>query len=125
MIDKISQNRKNQDTEISREESLTSPVGPLLIASCQSGSKLAKRVVEFLKNENIAQIHGEHLIFLEDIDFQFSDGETCVRLKEDVNGRDVFLFQGLKDPTSIRNVDENYLAFLIGVRAFREWGASE
>lgn len=123
MINKISQNRKNQDIEISRYESMTSPVGPLLIASCQSGSKLAKRVVELFKNKNIAQVHGEHLIFLEDIDFQFSDGETCVRLEEDVNGRDVFLFQGLKDPTSDRNVDENYLAFLIAIRAFREWGA--
>lgn len=92
MIDNISQNRKNQDDEISRDESLTAPAGPLLIAICQSGSKLAKRVIELLKNENIVQVHGEHLIFLEDIDFQFSDGETCVRLEEDVNGRDVFLF---------------------------------
>jgi ribose-phosphate pyrophosphokinase len=64
------------------------------------------------------------ILYLADIDFQFSDGETCVRLDSDVNGHDVFLFQALYDPVSRRSVDENYLAFLIAARAFREWGAN-
>jgi ribose-phosphate pyrophosphokinase len=61
---------------------------------------------------------------MEGIDFQFSDGETCVRLEDDVNGHDVFLFQALYDPVSTRSVDRNYMAFLIAARAFREWGAN-
>jgi len=93
--------------------------GPLLIASCQSGSALAANVVnQYRKKQE------ESFIFLENIDFKFSDGETCVRLNADVNGKDVFVFQGLQDPRSKRSVDENYMAFLFAVRAFREWGAN-
>lgn len=96
----------------------------LLIASCRSGSALAESVVgryEDLMME--AGMEGE-AFYMGDIDFQFSDGETCVRLDTDVNGRDVFLFQRLYDPVSGRNVDQNYVAFLIAARAFREWGAN-
>lgn len=101
-----------------------SPHGPLLLASCQSGTKLAARVFDLLMSADNFRFDVDEPIFLKDIDFQFSDGETCVRLEKDVNGRDVFLFQGLKDPTSNRNVDENYMAFLIAVRTFKEWGAN-
>ena len=93
--------------------------GPLLIASCQSGTALASDVVTAYENEN-----SESLIYLDNIDFKFSDGETCVRLESDVNGKDVFVFQRLQDPTSNRSVDENYMAFLLALRAFREWGAN-
>jgi ribose-phosphate pyrophosphokinase len=58
------------------------------------------------------------------VDQQFSDGETLVRLDQDVGGCDVFLFQALYDPTSERSVDQNYLAFLMAARAFREYGAN-
>lgn len=58
------------------------------------------------------------------LDDKFSDGETIVRLGTDVSGNDVFLFQSLYDPTSPRTVDENYMAFWIAARAFREWGAN-
>ncbi len=101
-----------------------SPRGRLLIASCRSGSALARRVVEryeALLSEGDSQGSVPHLA---DIDFQFSDGETCVRLETDVNGYDVFLFQALYDPLSGRNVDHNYVAFLIAARAFCEWGAN-
>jgi ribose-phosphate pyrophosphokinase len=62
--------------------------------------------------------------YLAEVDFQFSDSETCVRLDLHVSGYDVFLFQALFDPTSDRSVDENYMAFLIAARAFREHGAN-
>jgi ribose-phosphate pyrophosphokinase len=42
----------------------------------------------------------------------------------DVNGRDIFLFQALHDPTSARSIDQNIMAFLIALRALREWGAN-
>jgi len=93
--------------------------GPLLIASCQSGTALASDVVKAYEKEN-----SESFSFLDNIDFKFSDGETCVRLGSDVNGKDVFVFQRLQDPTSHRSVDENYMAFLLALRAFREWGAN-
>lgn len=110
----------NNSTKLHRS---TSTNGPLLIASCQSGTQLAEGVVDLIRKRGIDQFETEEFVFLRNIDFQFSDGETCVRLEEDINGRDVFLFQGLKDPNSKRNVDENYMAFLIAVRALREWGA--
>jgi ribose-phosphate pyrophosphokinase len=62
--------------------------------------------------------------YLDAIDFRFSDGETCVRLDADINGRDVFLLQALYDPTAEQSVDQNVMAFLIALRAFREWGAN-
>ena len=61
--------------------------------------------------------------YLYDIDETFSDTETNVRLAEPVAGCDVYLFQALCDPTSDRSIDQNYMAFLIAARAFRENGA--
>ena len=98
--------------------------GRLLIASCRSGTALARRVAS--RYEELLSEAGmeSNVQRMENIDFQFSDSETCVRLDEDVNGHDVFLFQALYDPASGRSVDENYVAFLIATRAFREWGAT-
>ena len=97
------------------------PRGRLLIASCRSGSGLASRVFEEL--QRTGRNAGE-LAYLKDVDGQFSDSETCVRLRQDVSGGDVYLFQALFDPVSGRSVDQNYMAFLIATRAFREWGAN-
>lgn len=101
-----------------------SPRGRLLIASCRSGAPLADKVVEVYQDILSESGDADTVSYLAEIDFQFSDGETCVRLERDVNGHDVFLFQALHDPTSDRNVDENYMAFLLAVRTFREWGAN-
>jgi ribose-phosphate pyrophosphokinase len=59
-----------------------------------------------------------------DIDDNFSDGETIVRLQAGVSGHDVFLFQSLYDPTAARSIDQNYMACFIAARAFCEWGAN-
>ena len=40
-----------------------------------------------------------------------------------VSGCDVYLLQALFDPTSDLRIDQNYMAFLAAVRAFREHGA--
>lgn len=94
--------------------------GRLLIAHCRSGADLAARVVDRLRG-----LAGEpDLVHLENVDGQFSDSETFVRLDQDVSGSDVFLFQALLDPHHNRGVDQNYMAFLIAVRALREWGAN-
>lgn len=100
------------------------PRGRLLIASCSSGSRLARQVVRRYE-DLLAEAGGEdQMLSLEDIDFQFANSETCVRLARHVGGYDVFLFQALCDPTSIHAIDHNYLAFLIAARTFREHGAS-
>jgi ribose-phosphate pyrophosphokinase len=101
-----------------------SPRGRLLIASCRSGTRLARRVVERYRQRLIEVDNVGELPFLQDIDRDFSDSETSVRLDMHVGGYDVYLFQGLYDPTSTRHVDENYLAFLIAARTFREHGAA-
>jgi ribose-phosphate pyrophosphokinase len=103
---------------------IESPRGRLLLASCCSGAALAKSVVE--RYEHLLAKAGSEkgISHMDEIDFRFSDGETCVRLDADVNGHDVFLFQALQDPISGRSIDQNYMAFLIAVRTFREWGAN-
>lgn len=98
--------------------------GRLLVASCRSGAHLAKSVVRRYE-QLLSQADAEGEIpHLEKIDFQFSDTETCVRLEQDVGGYDVFLFQALLNPRFEASIDQNYMAFLIAARAFREWGAN-
>jgi len=97
--------------------------GRLLIASCRAASYLSCGVVRRYR-ELLAEEGSEGgVLHIEDIDFQFSDSETCVRLGRHVDGYDVFLFQALFDPTTDYTVDENAMAFLIAARAFREHGA--
>jgi ribose-phosphate pyrophosphokinase len=97
--------------------------GELLIASCRSGSHLARRVVESYCQRLVEAGSEGHVLHLDDIDRDFSDSETCVRLDMHVGGYDVFLFQGLYNPLDARGVDKNYLALLIAARALREHGA--
>lgn len=99
------------------------PRGRLLIASCRAGSYLASRVVSTY--DKCLQEVGSRaaVLYLEGVDRQFTDSETCVRLDVDVAGCDVFLFQALSSLTSGHKVDELYMAFLVAARAFREHGA--
>ena len=123
--------RNDRETFLSPQQHLEqqarcveSPRGRLLIASGCSGSYLASQVVARYA-ARLSEVGSERGVpFLGEIDFRFSDGETCVRLDADINGRDVFLFQALHDPTSERSIDQNTIAFLIALRAFREWGAN-
>lgn len=111
--------------EFAQEQTLrmVPPRGRLLIAGCRSGSHLSRRVVEKYQ-ELLTQSGGvDNVLHLEDIDKRFSDSETCTRLDINVSGCDVFLFQSLFDPTSECSIDQNYMAFLIAVRAFKEHGA--
>jgi ribose-phosphate pyrophosphokinase len=98
--------------------------GRLLIASCRSGGYLASQVVEEYRRRLSEAGDDIQLLYMRDIDYQFSDAETCVRLDQDVSGCDVFLFQALYDPLSGRSVDDAYIAFLLAARAFRQWGAN-
>ena len=97
--------------------------GSLLIASCRSGTSLAEGVVKEYRRELQEAGSGDEVVFLPDIDRNFSDTETSVRLERHVGGSDVFLLQALYDPASGRSIDQNYMAFLIAVRTFKEHGA--
>jgi hypothetical protein len=101
-----------------------SPRGRLLIASCRSGAELSHKVA--LRYKDLLERNGDpcDVLHLANVDLQFSDTETCARLEIDVSGDDVYLFQALLDPTSCRSIDQNYMAFLVSVRTFREWGAN-
>lgn len=106
------------------EQRTESPRGSLLIAGCRSGSTLAEAIVRAYRNRQDASRDPEPVAFVEDIDFCFSDGETCVRVNAEIGGHDVFLVQALYDPRSDRSVDANYMAFLAAARTFREHGAN-
>jgi ribose-phosphate pyrophosphokinase len=101
-----------------------SPRGRLLIACCRSGAELSHKVA--LRYKDLLERNGDpcDVLHLANVDLQFSDTETCARLDIDVSGDDVYLFQALLDPTSRRSIDQNYIAFLVAVRTFREWGAN-
>ncbi len=99
------------------------PRGQLLIASCRSGSYLAARVVESYQALLKEAGSESEVLYLENVDYLFSDTETCARLDRDVSDHDVFLLQGLYDPALDCSVDQTYMAFLIATRAFREHGA--
>ncbi|MFW5728082.1 MAG: ribose-phosphate diphosphokinase [Spirochaetota bacterium] len=98
--------------------------GPLLIASCRDGNYMALRVVE--KYQELVRRTGNDapVLFLENIDRDFSDTETGVRLPDHVGGADVFIFQALLSPPNGRSVNNNYMALLLAARAFREHGAN-
>jgi ribose-phosphate pyrophosphokinase len=98
--------------------------GTLLIASCRSGAYLAARVAERYRGLLAEAGSMADVPHLAGVDFEFSDSETCVRLDLHVSGYDVFLFQALLDPISKRSVDQNYMAFLVATRTFREHGAN-
>jgi ribose-phosphate pyrophosphokinase len=100
------------------------PRGRLLIAGCRSGSYLSSSVVACYRNFLGEAESDANVLYLDDIDDQFSDSETHVRLDLYVSGYDVFLFQALFNPRVSQSVDQNYMAFLIAARAFREHGAN-
>ncbi len=100
------------------------PRGRLLIAGCRSGSYLSERVVKRYKEMLAERGSKDHILYLENIDYQFANSETCVRLNLHVGGYDVFLFQSFCDPVLGHSIDRNYMAFLIAARTFRENGAN-
>ncbi|MBN2353377.1 MAG: ribose-phosphate pyrophosphokinase [Spirochaetales bacterium] len=97
--------------------------GPLLIASCATGTYLAQGVVKRYEEFLAAAGSRKSLMRLFDVDRRFSNGETVVRLEHHVNGYDVFLFQSLFHPDGGSSINENYMAFFIAARALRESGA--
>lgn len=99
--------------------------GGLMIASCDSGSYLARSIVDCYRKRLEAESVEKTIIFLDKIDRHFDDGEIVVRLPENVRGTDVFLVQALANPTSPFSINDNYASFLIALRAFREHGARQ
>ena len=103
---------------------MVSTRGRLIIASCRSGSHLARSVVTRYRELTEEAGGSAEVLFLADVEHSFSDTETGVRLAEHVGGYDVFVFQALYDPSSPRDIDSNYMAFLIATRTLREHGAN-
>lgn len=107
-----------------QRERMEPPRGRLLIAACRSGAYLARKVVSCYNEILRGAGSREEVLYLGDIDKNFSDSETSVRLGMHISGYDVFLFQALLDPTASRSIDQNYMSALIAARAFREHGAN-
>jgi len=105
-------------------QGIESPRGRLLIASCRAGTAMAANIVECYRQYLVEAEDESEILHLTELDYAFSDSELCVRLEQDVSGYDVFLCQSLYDPTTGGNIAENYEAFRIAARTFREWGAN-
>jgi len=95
----------------------------LVVAACDSATNLAGRIVDCYRKHLTGSAREVHPAFLDSLEESFSDSETRVRIDRHVGGSDVFLIQQLLDPVSGTGVNQNYLAFLIAARAFREHGA--
>jgi ribose-phosphate pyrophosphokinase len=95
----------------------------LVIAACDSAIDFASRVVECYREHLASGRQKANLSFLDNLEDSFSDSETRMRIEQHIGGSDVFLIQQLLDPVARRGVNQNYLAFLIAARAFREHGA--
>jgi ribose-phosphate pyrophosphokinase len=98
--------------------------GPLLLAGCSSASGIAGSVAQRYRELLRSKGSGSGVLYLDQIDTRFQDSETTVRLETHVGGYDVFLFQSLFNPTRRSSVDENYMAFVIAARTFKEHGAN-
>jgi ribose-phosphate pyrophosphokinase len=95
----------------------------LVIAACESATDFAVRVVDCYRKQLASGGRKAQFSFLDDLEESFGDSETRMRIGRHVGGSDVFLIQQLLDPITGRGVNQNYLAFLIAARAFREHGA--
>ncbi len=104
-------------------ERMVSARGRLLIAGCRSGTYLSEAVASRYDALLSDSESSDHVLHVADVDYQFADTETCVRIEQHVGGYDVYLFQAIYDPCSERTVDQNYLTFLIAARTLREHGA--
>ena len=78
-----------------------------MLASCRAGSEMAGLVVERIRNLGMQSGTEDDLLYLKNVDGQFSDSETVARLEQDVSGTDVYLLQALLDPASGQSVDYN------------------
>ncbi|MBN2553646.1 MAG: ribose-phosphate pyrophosphokinase [Spirochaetales bacterium] len=95
----------------------------LVIAACASATELAGRIVDCYRRR-LAEGRGQAQVrFLDNLEGRFKDSETRIRIDCHIGGSDVFLIQQLLDPVAGAGVNQNYLAFLIAARAFREHGA--
>lgn len=103
---------------------MESTEGQLVMASCQAGDYMARRVVDRYTGLLKEAGSSSEVVFLESIDSTFRDTETGVRLAEHVGGADVFLFQALLSPGRNLPANHNLMSFLIAARAFREHGAN-
>jgi len=74
-----------------------------LIFSGNSNPSLSKKIAQYLGKE-LGKINI----------YRFNDGEICVKIEEDVRGKDVFLIQSTCPP-----VNENMMELLIMLDAFR------
>ncbi|MGF1506875.1 MAG: ribose-phosphate diphosphokinase [Anaerolineae bacterium] len=104
-------------------EVFSSPRGQLLIASCRSGAYIAQEIAGHYNRLLADNGSTSEAMYMDSVDTQFSDSETVVQLEQHVGGYDVFLVQGLYNPTSGLTVDQNYMAMFIAARALREHGA--
>src|SRR5688572_14785038 len=79
----------------------------LMLISGNANPELAAAIAKYLEVE------------LSDADIDvFNDGETRVKIKEDVRGEDVFLIQSASTPTN-----HNYMELLVTVDALRRASA--
>jgi len=88
--------------------------GQLKLFANRSGESFASKIAKELRVK---------ISVMDTVDF--ADGETKICLKDRVRGCDVYVVQNCFDPTSKRNVRENFFELLQAGDAFKMAGASK
>ena len=89
----------------------------IILACCRSGNYILKNLLDN------CEIDRNEIIVHEDIDFSFNDSEMCANLVGDPLNKDVFIFQSLYKTQNEFSTNDNLLALLASIRAYKEYGA--
>lgn len=106
-----------------QKTNLLPETGRCILASCQSGDIMAQKIEKEFAGLCERLGIDAFYCYLPVIDSRFPDTESCADISIDPYGKDVFIVQSLVNPSLDYTVDENLMALLIAVRAFREYGA--
>lgn len=94
--------------------------GELKIFACRSGELLGQQIIDEI-NKLSSKKHklGKSLIT------NFHDGELRIMLDETIRGKDVFIIQCLRDPSSQRSMHDNYFELFSMIKAAKTFGAND
>ncbi len=102
------QNKKNYD---------------FIFASCKAGDDFAKEIKKEIDNR--LRYNRKKYVFMENIDWRFSDKEVCVEITESPKNKNVFIVQSIQNHICWGSVDESLMALLVAARTFKEYGAKK
>lgn len=91
--------------------------GMLSVMACESGKKLAERIMAELKRMAADEDDDINSELRETEEIVFPNGEIKVMIHENIRGDDLYVVQCMEDPLAKRSVNDNLLALLTAIHA--------